>query len=126
MSIVRVAGLDQFRAAAETAKAANAGRLFALFCGSKDPATGNSWCPDCVASEPHIMKEFGKQTDATLIYCTVGERAEWKDSNNVFRKAADLRVACVPTLLEVDTKRRLNDAQCQDPKLVAMFFEEED
>jgi len=25
--------------------------LFVLFSGSKDPATGESWCPDCVAGK---------------------------------------------------------------------------
>ena len=26
--------------------------IYAIFSGGKDPATGKSWCPDCVTAEP--------------------------------------------------------------------------
>ena len=32
----------------------HASRIFVLFTGKEDPATGKSWCPDCVRGRPYI------------------------------------------------------------------------
>lgn len=48
--------------------------VFVLFCGSKD-ATGQSWCPDCVAAEPVVAAAAkALPATATLVHCDVGDR----------------------------------------------------
>ncbi len=45
-----VEGLDNFLSLAEELN--NAGnKVYGLFTGSKDPATGVSWCSDCVQGQ---------------------------------------------------------------------------
>ena len=43
----RVDGLSSLLNAIEQRRQPN-GKLFVLLCGSLDPKTGDSWCPDCV------------------------------------------------------------------------------
>jgi hypothetical protein len=49
--------------------------VFILFTGSKDPQTGQSWCPDCNVADPVIhnsMKYLNENSE--FITCIVGER----------------------------------------------------
>ncbi|KAL8610831.1 hypothetical protein ACOMHN_056686 [Nucella lapillus] len=119
---IHVEGFDAYKKAAEEHKAKT---VFALFSGSKD-SNGSSWCPDCVVAEPVIAKMLSfAPKDAVLIHCGVGKGAFWKDKDNVFRKDASLRLKSVPTLLKVDSARRLEEGQCAEEGLVQMFFEDE-
>eukprot|EP00128_Syssomonas_multiformis_P015505 Colp12_sorted_trinity150504_noHs@35374 len=98
------------------------GDVYLWFSGSKD-ASGKSWCPDCVSAEPIIKSKFESVDDAVLIYCGVGDRAFWKDQKNIFRTHADFKLTCVPTLMKLGTKQRLNDSDCQRADMVEMMFE---
>lgn len=47
---IKVEGIEAFnKTIAELEK--EGGDVFVLFSGSKDPSTGTSWCPDCVAGK---------------------------------------------------------------------------
>uniref|UniRef100_A0A914CNM0 Thioredoxin domain-containing protein 17 n=1 Tax=Acrobeloides nanus TaxID=290746 RepID=A0A914CNM0_9BILA len=104
-------------------------RVFILFTGSKLSKTGESWCPDCVVAEPVIEKVI-KSTDlasieALLITCYVGQRDEWKNPQNNFRTDQRFKVNCVPTLIELGTKKRLTEDQLTNEHLLLDFFGED-
>jgi len=102
-------------------------RLVLLFTGSKDSA-GKSWCPDCNVADPVIEKALAKvdpEDELVFVKVNVGERAVWKDQQNVYRTHKDLKITSVPTLLKWGTAIRLQEAQCADLALVSMIFEEE-
>lgn len=122
--LVEVAeGIENFL---ETVEKHSGKRIFALFCGGVSPATGESWCPDCVKAEPVIEKGVAKAPeDAVFIKCSVGDRATWKDPNCEFRKHPQLKLVGVPTLLEWNTPKRLVEEECSKQDLVDMFFEED-
>ena len=50
MERLSVEGIDSVLQAAEE-RQDKAGGVFILFCGSVQPDTGDSWCPDCVKGE---------------------------------------------------------------------------
>nr|XP_020657292.1 thioredoxin domain-containing protein 17 [Pogona vitticeps] len=98
--------------------------IFVYFSGDKDPATGISWCPDCVKAEPIGRAELQNLPDgAVFIYCQVGDRAYWKDPDNEFRK--NLKLTGVPTLLKYGTPQKLVEEECFNPELVRMLFQED-
>ncbi|XP_022104598.1 thioredoxin domain-containing protein 17-like [Acanthaster planci] len=100
--------------------------LFVLFCGDKD-ASGNSWCPDCVDAEPFVTSGLASAPDdGVFIYCSVGDRAFWKDQQNGFRTHDKLKLSAVPTLLKYGTSKRLVEEDCKKSDLVKMLFEDED
>ena len=97
-------------------------RIFLLFCGNI--VDGKSWCPDCVVAKPVIEANVKYLTkDDTLITVYVGERAEWKNKDNVFRTDDRFKVTGVPTLLQFGTVQRLVEPQCANNNLVQMMFE---
>ncbi|KAG5997749.1 hypothetical protein E4U54_002315 [Claviceps lovelessii] len=69
---------------------------FLIFVSSDDPETRQPWCPDVRASWPHVVAAFEGQISPTLHVVKVGQRSEWKDPDNVFRKKWN--VNGVPTL----------------------------
>ncbi|XP_066492422.1 thioredoxin domain-containing protein 17 [Tiliqua scincoides] len=99
-------------------------RVFAYFSGDKDPASGASWCPDCVRAEPVVRAELPHLPEGSaFVYCQVGSRAEWKDPDNEFRKR--LRLSAVPTLLKYGTPQKLVEEECLKAELVRMLFTED-
>merc|ERR1712168_225533 len=119
---IKVEGYDAFVAEVEKHKTKT---VYALFSGSKS-AEGKSWCPDCVTAEPVV---YGGLSDApeeaVFIYCGVGERAFWKDQQNIFRTDPKLKVKSVPTLMKLGTPMRLEEGQCAAKELVEELFTEE-
>lgn len=65
------------------------------------------------------------EEDSVFIHCGVGDRAFWKDQSNAFRKEPGLELKCVPTLLKVGQKQRLEEGQCANDDLVQMLFSDE-
>lgn len=101
-------------------------KIIALFCGSPDSSSGESWCPDCVKAEPVVEKALNKAADdVVFVFCVVGDRSRWKDPNCEFRTHPQFRLTAVPTLLEWGTQKRLVEGDCQKENLVDMFFEED-
>ncbi|XP_003469685.1 thioredoxin domain-containing protein 17 isoform X1 [Cavia porcellus] len=117
---VSVSGFEEFnRAVAE-----HPGKtIFAYFSGSKD-AGGKSWCPDCVQAEPVVREGLKHVSEGCVfIYCQVGEKSDWKDPNNDFRKK--LKITAVPTLLKYGTPQKLVESECLQENLVEMLFSED-
>lgn len=97
--------------------------LFLLFTGAKNPSTGVSWCPDCVAADPIIDKHLKSLPGAILLECPVLREEYRGNSEYAYRKHPIFKLACVPTLIKLGhdgkIKYRLNDAQSQDDDLVS-------
>ncbi|KAG6031979.1 hypothetical protein E4U41_007365 [Claviceps citrina] len=71
---------------------------FLIFISSNDPQTRQPWCPDVRASWPHVVAAFESQISPTLNVVEVGQRSEWNNPDNVFRK--NWSVNTVPTLVK--------------------------
>ncbi|VDM42139.1 unnamed protein product [Toxocara canis] len=105
---IALEGYDALKKVLEGSKT----RTVILFTGSKDSASGRSWCPDCVQAEPVIGKvihelstsSFAEQNNMRYIECSVGPREYWKDPKNSFRIDEKLKISCIPTLLEYGVK----------------------
>lgn len=126
MPIVRCPTPADARNAAETTRSQRGSALL-LFFGSEDPATGASWCPDCVTADPVLRRACtAKRPDLTLYECPVGERSAWKNQpEHPFRKDPLLRVARIPTLIMLEDgveRGRLVEADCARPELVEAFL----
>ncbi|XP_054857913.1 thioredoxin domain-containing protein 17 [Eublepharis macularius] len=120
---VSVRGYAEFELAAREQQRRGR-RVFAYFSGDKDPASGTSWCPDCVKAEPIVRAELLNMPEASVfIYCQVGDRTYWKDPSNEFRK--NLKLTGVPTLLKYGTPQKLVEEECFKSELVRMLFTED-
>ncbi|RKP24717.1 hypothetical protein SYNPS1DRAFT_2118, partial [Syncephalis pseudoplumigaleata] len=68
--------------------------------GSPSPATGLSWCPDCVDADPHIRTAIEALPDSLLILCPVGDRAAWKNQpQHPYRCHPAIALTAIPTLI---------------------------
>ncbi|KAF8064576.1 thioredoxin-like protein Clot [Scenedesmus sp. PABB004] len=76
---------------------AQAGPHYVLFVADPDPATGVSWCPDCVRCGP-AAKRVAADRGAALLEVLVGPRAVWKDPRHPLR-GDPLRLGGVPDLM---------------------------
>ncbi|KAK8030160.1 hypothetical protein PG993_011451 [Apiospora rasikravindrae] len=101
--------------------------VFLLFIASKDPATGESWCPDVRASLPHIEAAFSADDAPTVGFVEVGQKPEWRERTNVFR--TKWNVNNVPTLArfeqvngKVVEKGRMTEDGIMDPATLKAFM----
>ncbi|KAH6629097.1 hypothetical protein C7974DRAFT_393833 [Boeremia exigua] len=78
----------QLPAAAQDLPLANdaTSELFLCFISSTDPTTNQPWCPDVRAALPRLEKVFAGADAPGLAYVHVGQKPEWKDLENVYRK----------------------------------------
>ncbi|XP_042298384.1 thioredoxin domain-containing protein 17 [Sceloporus undulatus] len=123
---VSVRGFAEFDRVAKEKQRQNKNKapVFAYFSGDKDPASGGSWCPDCVKAEPIVRSQLPQLPEgAVFIYCQVGQREYWKDPNNEFRRV--LKLTGVPTLLRYGTPQKLVEEECFKPDLIRMLFTED-
>ncbi|KAF2624591.1 hypothetical protein BU25DRAFT_155932 [Macroventuria anomochaeta] len=74
-----------------------AAKLFICFISSIDPTTHQSWCPDVRAALPRVQKMFSGADAPEVAYVHVGQKPEWKDMENVYRKKWDVKA--VPQLV---------------------------
>ncbi|KAI8619144.1 hypothetical protein BC830DRAFT_1105507 [Chytriomyces sp. MP71] len=100
MKVRRVASPSDFDSTLSSTLSAAQGRVFVVLFGTEVEATGESWCPDCVVSDPLIRKAILAVPDSTLLEVPVGDRATYRDPANFYRNHAELRVTSVPTLYE--------------------------
>ncbi len=99
-----------------------------LFFGSEDPATGASWCPDCVTADPVLRRVCTTlRPDLVLYECPVGARSSWKNqADHPFRLHPGIRLTRIPTLLFLQgglERGRLVEADCADAAVVAAFLQ---
>ncbi|BHF61259.1 Thioredoxin domain-containing protein 17 [Sparganum proliferum] len=85
-------------------------RRFVYFIASPDE-TGQSWCPDCRRAQPFVDEARTQ----------LPENAIWKDPQNEFRVCPKLAVKKVPTILEFETERRLEENQITVSSILDMF-----
>ncbi|KAJ3333554.1 hypothetical protein HDU76_006861 [Blyttiomyces sp. JEL0837] len=108
----------EFKSSLETILRDAKGRVFLYLRANNDPATGQSWCPDCRNADPLIQKTIGTIAEATLVYVAVGDKPTWKNADNFYRKDELLRAFCVPTLYEISKDgsilKRLDDPDAQN------------
>jgi len=117
-----VQGFEEFKS--KVAELEKVGDVYVLFSGSKNE-NGESWCPDCVTAYPVVMKGLEEVDDsASFLYVEVGDRTFWKDPNCIFRTAKETSLKSVPTLIKWKSEQRLQEDQCANKDLVAMFFED--
>lgn len=72
---------------------------YMLFTADPDPATGESWCPDCrraVGSVRSVVAASG----GSLLEVNVGDKPAWKSPDHPFRHDP-LQLKGVPSLLRV-------------------------
>ncbi|KAJ4983984.1 hypothetical protein SVAN01_10539 [Stagonosporopsis vannaccii] len=71
--------------------------LYVAFISGTDPVTNQPWCPDVRAALPRLQKAFASEDAPQLLYVHVGQKPEWKDLENVYRKKWDVKA--VPQLV---------------------------
>eukprot|EP01018_Ginkgo_biloba_P032992 Gb_25405 [translate_table: standard] len=71
-----------------------------LFLADKDPASGISWCPDCVRAEPVIYKTLEKtEKNVTLLRAYAGDRPTWRNPSHPWRVDERFKLKGLPTLI---------------------------
>lgn len=77
--------------------------LILLFIAGDDLETKESWCSDCRKSKPiieSVIEKFQFNEEIILAIIQVGQKEEWKKSDNPFR-THKLQIQAVPTLLSL-------------------------
>lgn len=98
-----------------------------LFFGSEDPATGASWCPDCVTADPVLRATIAAAAPALPVHeCPVGARSAWKGvMDHPYRVHPAFRLQRIPTLIRFRAGLdvgRLVEGPCADPAAVRAFL----
>ncbi|WAQ87439.1 hypothetical protein PtA15_8A343 [Puccinia triticina] len=95
-------------------------RLVLIFWSSRNPETGKMWCPDCEEMETNLSNVLkyqdlesittpssssgpdqpSGQTGHHLVYVYVGDRDQWKDPENPFRRSP-WNLTKIPTVLKL-------------------------
>ncbi|KAF9350100.1 Thioredoxin domain-containing protein 17 [Mortierella sp. AD094] len=88
--------------------------VFVYYYASIDPATGKSWCPDCVTAGPIVQERFSKLDNVVFVDAPVGDRPTWKDPNHPYRHDKVVKISAVPTLVHWNTKSQLVENDCED------------
>jgi thioredoxin-like negative regulator of GroEL len=101
-----------------------------VFTGGDDPATGASWCPDCIVHKPAITEKIINQSTGKVIIALVPTRSEWVgNSEHPYKKHQVFKVRGVPTVLLVRDNQVLtraeNDADFENDDLLAMIAKPE-
>lgn len=101
--------LQEAELPAEVAALATGQNCFLVFFSSR--MDGKLWCPDCVAVENLINETFAPESSPFAVLVYVGQKAEWKSQDNIFRKDPWC-LTSIPTIV------RLNDAGEEISRLV--------
>jgi thiol-disulfide isomerase/thioredoxin len=111
--------LPEFDAALQAALASG-GKVFVLFTGAADPASGASWCPDCVDAKPALsaaLEEAGAAGATTLVEVPLA-RAEYRgNAAHWARVHASVRLRAIPTLFKWGKAAKVGElveGQCKD------------
>lgn len=92
--------------------------LILYFVADNAPGTKQSWCSDCRDSQPLIEKtienfQFNDQLSLAII--CVGDKEEWKKSDNPYRRH-ELAITALPTLISLKSVSsphfRLSNIKC--------------
>ncbi|GJJ74206.1 hypothetical protein EMPS_06564 [Entomortierella parvispora] len=123
-TIINLTSIDQLHHVADKAVAENHGKnVFVYFYASIDPATGKSWCPDCVTAGPIVAEHFSRLDNAVLIDAPVGDRPTWKSPEHPLRHDKVIKITAVPTLVHWATKSQLVENDCEDLAKLDQFVQ---
>ncbi|KAJ3185344.1 hypothetical protein HDU85_001394 [Gaertneriomyces sp. JEL0708] len=127
MKVIRIDEPAQFDQVLTSTLESGSHRLFILFFGTEEVATGESWCPDCVIADPTVRKWIRTVEHAILLEVPVGGRSTWKNNPaNFYRRHSLSRLTCVPTLIEVGPdgteKKRLLESECNSEERLQEFL----
>ncbi|KAI9347054.1 thioredoxin fold domain-containing protein [Pilaira anomala] len=124
MKSIRVSNIDEFDAQIKSA-VETGNPVFALFFGTDEPETSESWCPDCVIADPLVRKAVLQVKDSILVEAAVGGRSEWKgNAANPYR--VRYNVPAIPTLFKWSTAGpgdSLVEDDCADYEKLIKFVE---
>jgi thiol-disulfide isomerase/thioredoxin len=116
---VRVGTPEAFEGAVQAASRQK--RVFVLFTGAKDKATGESWCGDCVRAVPRLTEALEREKEGELVVVEV-ERAAYRGNPDYpLRRHKGVRLTTVPTFGRWENGRlemRLENDQIADPALL--------
>lgn len=97
---------------------------FIVFFSSR--VDGRLWCPDCVAVEGLVDNTFRSEHSLHGVLVYVGQRAEWKSENCIFRRKPWC-IITIPTIVKLDKDGnevdRLVENDLQDPIKFASFIQ---
>lgn len=116
---------EDFESALAEVEGKQARHTYLLFYASEDPATGRSWCPDCVRAKPLIDEALRKSTESTALLVAFVDRQPYRTPEYLYRTDPRIDLRCVPTLIRWDEGKKvhqLNDVQCQNPDLIEELF----
>lgn len=82
MERLSVEGIDSVLQAAEECQD-KAGGVFILFCGSVQPDTGDSWCPDCVKGELGLTSGLDLSATTVILPQPSQSLKKWLESKRV-------------------------------------------
>jgi len=101
---------------------------YCLFTGSIDPATNESWCPDCRIFEPIVTNKMETLEGENVIYisCFVGNKSSWKDMQSPFRTDTKLNLSEIPTFLKYGSPEKLVDDQLNAAMIEIMFNDDDE
>lgn len=105
-----------------------ASKIILFFMASIDPATGQSWCPDCRDADPVVnqtlnswSKDNPEGSSSVFITAYVGQRTEWKSPCCVWR-GEPYFLKSVPTLMIDGKEGRLEEGQLLHPNNILDFL----
>ncbi len=98
--------------------------------GGFNPATGLSWCPECIEAEENvktILIPFASGKNLPLDIVEMGEIASWKDPLHPMRNHSVLKFTRLPTLIytkENKSVRSLVEFDILNKELLVAFLED--
>ena len=116
--------LPEFDAALKLALSAEGARVFVLFTGGVDAATGASWCPDCVDAKPTLaaaLEEAGAAGEVALVEVPLAREGYRGNPEHWARKHAGVRLKAIPTLFRWGKAAQVGalvEGQCKDAAAV--------
>ncbi|KAF9290091.1 Thioredoxin domain-containing protein 17 [Mortierella alpina] len=123
-SIVKVPTIESLHEVVAKTVEENKGKdIFLYYYASNDPATGKSWCPDCVRAGPIVEKKFSELDNVVLVDVPVGDRPTWKDLNHPYRHDEVIKISAVPTLVHWASKSKLVENDCEDVAKLEQFVQ---
>jgi hypothetical protein len=108
--------MEQVKTVAELKKLVTDNHFVWIYGAPKED--GQSWCSDCVKSEPWIREALKGQKVITVSL----DRQQLKDKENEFKKDAKINVNCVPTLIHWGTSKRMLDQDFDGIEKIRAFI----
>eukprot|EP00806_Schmidingerella_arcuata_P007518 Macronucleus_7890.p1 GENE.Macronucleus_7890~~Macronucleus_7890.p1 ORF type:complete len:128 (+),score=45.41 Macronucleus_7890:1-384(+) len=114
--------------AAFNAKADAGNKFIAIFTGTINPDTNESWCPDCVVAKPHIQRIVDAAAGRIDFIKGIVTRDEWRGNTAHPYRQPPYGAQGVPTIVLYEGRNalyRVDDLeQFTDSDAMDMFLDE--